>query len=136
MCEACDYMTDDEGEYDPEGADERRRKAEEEEETPEPNDAFQRAAATARELIRQQREEEAEEEDDDEEEDDEPSRAEAYDVMTPTQFNAHRLEAWEMAYTALTKKDGSERNWGDDYKVDPSDVLILARFIEGDDLGD
>lgn len=74
--------------------------------------------------------------DDEEDEEDEPTRAEAFEVMTPTQFNAHRLEAWEMAYTALHNKDGRERNWGDDYKVDPSDVLILARFIEGDDLGD
>lgn len=81
-------------------------------------------------------EDEGDDEGEEDEEDDEPSRSTAFDVMTPTQFNAHRLEAWEMAYTALHRKDGNERSWGDDYKVDPSDVLILARFIEGDDLGD
>lgn len=76
--------------------------------------------------------------DDDEEddEDDEPSRSEAFEVMTPTQFNEHRLEAWEMAYMKLHFKDGKPRVWGDDYAVDPSDVLILMRAIEGDDLGD
>lgn len=78
----------------------------------------------------------AEEDEGEEDDDDERPRGEALEVMTPTQFNAHRLEAWEMAYAALTRKDGNPRDWGDDYKVDPSDVLILARFIEGDDLGE
>jgi hypothetical protein len=73
--------------------------------------------------------------DDDSDDDEEPSRAEAFEVMTPTQFNAHRLEAWEMAYVALTKQNGKEREWGD-YEIDAADVLLLARFLEGDELSE
>jgi hypothetical protein len=109
-------------------------------------DPFDLAARTAREMVEKRDDPEGvcrcphihapddsddEEEDEESDDDDEPSRSEAFEVMTPTQFNAHRLEAWQMAHSELTK-----HNWGDDYKVDPSDVLILARFIEGDDLGD
>lgn len=92
----------------------------------------------ARRLAREMADDVEDEEYDDEEEDDEdgPSRSEAFEVMTPTQFNEHRLEAWEMAYVKLHFKDGKERYWGDGYAVDPSDVLILMRAIEGDDLGD
>lgn len=57
-----------------------------------------------------------------------PSRNQAFEIMTPTQFNAHRLDAWEMAHSKL-----SQCKWGE-YEVDPSDVLILARFLEGDEL--
>ena len=97
-------------------------------------DAFQEAARVARELAQRKSEctcSTDEEEEEDEEESEGPSRTEAFEVMTPTQFNAHRLDAWQMAHAELTK-----HNWGADYNVDPADVLILARFIEGDDLGD
>lgn len=101
----------------------------------EEEDEFDAAARRARELILARAEEddefEEEEEEESEEDSDGPSRTEAFEVMTPTQFNAHRLDAWQMAHAELTK-----HNWGADYNVDPADVLILARFIEGDDLGD
>jgi hypothetical protein len=119
-------VTDEQWDYDPEEP---------------PNEALRNAAEQARKLVRHADEEaeyaeafEGTDDDEDEEEDERP-RSEVFEVMTPTEFNEHRLEAWEMAYMKLHFKDGKPRDWGD-YTIDPADVLLLMRAIEGDELGD
>lgn len=44
-------------------------------------------------------------------------------------FRAERLDFWESAKNALMDKDAG---WGDEYNVDPQDVLALAMFLSGD----
>lgn len=56
--------------------------------------------------------------------------------MSPAEFLAHRLDVWDFAYERLLGGPTAPRsapNWGD-YVVDPADVLILARFLDADDV--
>lgn len=66
------------------------------------------------------------EESEDETEDDDDDDGDRV-IITSDEFRAHRLDAWEIAFARLFSKD-----WKG-YEVDAADVLILARFIEGDE---
>lgn len=55
------------------------------------------------------------------------------------QFTAERLDIWLMAYRALSNKDVTysdgnavEIYWGNQYEIDPSDVLSLCLFLSGE----
>lgn len=116
----------------------------------EPNEALRRAGEVARELIVRRAEEikaedtpsypdteeTYENDSDDDDDDSEVTRGEMFDVMSPTEFNAHRLDAWKMAYSALVGESWGGPGDEEKYFIDPADVLLLARFIEGDELNE
>lgn len=72
-------------------------------------------------------------EDEREQEDDENTVA----SLGSAEFMAHRLDVWERARDRLFGVKGNSDiprpEWGE-YSIDPADVLILARFLDGDDI--
>lgn len=71
--------------------------------------------------------EEPEEEESEDESDDDDDGDGRRIILSTDEFRAHRVDALEIAWGFLKGKD-----WGD-YTVDAADVLVYARFIEGDE---
>jgi hypothetical protein len=56
--------------------------------------------------------------------------------MTPAEFLAHRLDVWDFARDRLLGGPTCAQpapKFGD-YQVDPADILILAAYLDGDNL--